>query len=404
MSGPGLHFIGDEERKLVLEVLEDRQLSRYRPAGLSKVDLFEKEIATYLGASHCLAMNSCTSALTAGLLAAGIRPGDEVLVPGYTFIASVSAIVHARATPVLCEIDESLTLDPEDVQLKITPATKAILAVHMLGAACNMDALMSIAQKHGLLLIEDVAQACGGEYGGRKLGTFGAFGAFSLNVFKTITAGDGGWLATESSALYERAFALHDHGFMPGRAPTTGVNLFGMNLKMNELTGAVALAQARKLQLIIDTLRHQKQALSSAIGEVRHAQRRHLNDSRGECGTVLVLSFDTAERARAVAGALKTRTLVDSGRHNYANMHQLFAMRSIGGHGCPFDCPAHLPTQRYVPAMLPRTDDLLSRSIALSVGVNDAYLGPSFGINVLSSPAEIEQRGREFHELTSGLL
>src|ERR1051325_8760136 len=179
MWSPGWHLIGDEELEEVTAVLRLRELSRYRfndPTGdapPSRVYQFERACEALMRVKHCLAVNSCTSALLAGLSALGVGPGDEVIVPGYTFIASIAAIAYARAIPVLAEIDDSLTLDPSDVERRITSRTKAILAVHMLGAPCDMDALIHIADRHGLLIIEDVAQACGGSYRGRPLGSLG---------------------------------------------------------------------------------------------------------------------------------------------------------------------------------------------------------------------------------------
>jgi dTDP-4-amino-4,6-dideoxygalactose transaminase len=196
---------------------------------------FERACESLMKVKHCLALNSCTSALLAGLSGLGIGPGDEVIVPGYTFIASIAAVTYARAIPVLAEIDESLTLDPQDVERKIGPRTRAMIAVHMLGAPCDMDALREIAARHKLFLIEDVAQACGGSYKGAPLGSSGDFGAFSLNIFKTITAGDGGLFTTGSTPLYERAFAFHDHGSKPLRLGLADADsMLGLNLRMNE--------------------------------------------------------------------------------------------------------------------------------------------------------------------------
>lgn len=394
MAGPGHAFLGEEEASLVREVLNSWQLSRYRfddsSGEASKVYTLEREVERRFDSPHCLAVNSGTSALLTALTALGVGPGDEVIVPGYTFIASIAAVVHCGAVPVLAEIDESLTLDPADVEQKITPATKAILAVHMLGAPCDMGALVRIARTNNLRLVEDVAQACGGSYRGRRLGTIGNAGAFSLNTFKVITAGDGGLLTIADKDIYERAFAYHDHGFKPFRRRVVEADsLFGNNLRMNELTGAVALGQLRKLDQILEVLRHQKAALSDAVGIIPGLRRRRLNDADGECATLLVVTFDDASTAARVAGALGTTTLLDSGRHHYAKMSPLLARRTPSATACPFSCAAHPSTQQYEPGMLPRTDDILGRSIALSVGVADSYLGSSFGIHVRSTREEI---------------
>jgi dTDP-4-amino-4,6-dideoxygalactose transaminase len=395
-----LFLFGPEEEAEVLEVLRSRELSRYRfddtgSATPSKVYRFEKEMSALIGSPYCLGMNSCTSALYTGLLAAGIGPGDEVIVPAYTFIASIAAVAHTGAVPVLAEVDESLLLDPIDVAAKVTPRTRAILAVHMLGAPCDLDALGGLAETHGIILVEDCAQAGGGSFRGRHLGTFGRFGAFSLNVFKTFTAGDGGVLTTADHRLYETAFALHDHGAAPLRLGVTdGPAMFGLNLRMHELTGAVALAQLRKLPQTLATLRRNKELLSKEIGEIAGVKERPVHDRDGECATVLAFTFDSAEHAGRTARRLGTITLDRSGKHNYANMPQLLRGAATARPDLPH--LKRMPALSYERGNLPRTDGLLARTIALSVGVVDSYLGTATGIDVTADAARIAKVAGEF--------
>ncbi|MBN2553219.1 MAG: aminotransferase class I/II-fold pyridoxal phosphate-dependent enzyme, partial [Spirochaetales bacterium] len=209
---PGGLEIGEEEKKQVMEVLDSQYLFRYYgPKEMpSKVKALEERYAAYLGVKHCLAVNACTSALITGLIAVGVEPGDEVLVPSYTFFASVAAVVAAKAVPIVCEVDASLTMDPGDAEKKISRRTKAILPVHMRGMPAKMDRIMEIARRHDLKVVEDVAQSNGGSFGGRKLGSFGDIGAFSLQYHKIITSGEGGVLATDDDLLYTRAQAYHD--------------------------------------------------------------------------------------------------------------------------------------------------------------------------------------------------
>ena len=178
----------------------------------SKSQLFEEQVKAKVDVKHALAVNSGTSALIASLVAAGIGPGDEVIVPAYTFFASASAVVVAKAIPVIVEIDETLTLDPIAVEKAITPRTKAILPVHMLGLPAKMDELMAIARKHKLMVIEDSAQAFGGKYRGRYLGTIGDLGCISLDAYKVIGTGEGGLVLTNNEWLYTRAQSYHDTG------------------------------------------------------------------------------------------------------------------------------------------------------------------------------------------------
>ena len=395
MPGPGSDSFGDEERAEVLDVLEGGHLSRYGdeddPSFRRKVYTLEREFAAKCSVRHVLATTSGTASLLLGLLAAGIGEGDEVLVPGYTYVATIGAIVHARAVPVLAEVDDSLTLDPEDLRRKITNKTRAIVAVHMLGAPCDMDAIGAIAQEHGLVVIEDVCQAAGGTYRGARLGTLGTVGAFSLNRQKIISAGEGGLLVTDDTEIYERAFALHDHGHRPLRtskdADSNG--LIGLNFKMNELTGAVALAQVRKLDGMLEQLRSKKRQLESLLPPLPGIRAGRVTDPTGDCATMLVVFFAHANHAACVARRLGTRTLADSGWHVYGHM------RHVAVHRTPV--ARWSPAARYAqPGSLPRTDDVLRRAIAISVGVVDAGLGAGFGISLRASDQRIAEVAEDF--------
>ena len=210
-----------------------------------------------VGVRHALALNSGTSGLFLAASALGIGPGDEVIVPGFTYVATLSSVIYARARPVLAEIDETFNLDPADVETRITPRTRAIIAVHMLGNAARVEELRAMADRHGVALIEDTAQAFGASYQGRWLGGFGDAGVYSFNEFKTITCGDGGMLVTDDDDLYARAFAMHDQGHSPFRKGIeVGARpMLGLNLRMTELEGAVLLAQHRKIDQILSHLR-----------------------------------------------------------------------------------------------------------------------------------------------------
>jgi len=251
MPGPGMELIGEEEKKELLEVLEGGYLFRYGsaddPAFKAKVYKLEQEVAKLAGVPYAVAVNSGTTALLVALSGLGVGPGAEVIVPGYTFIASMSSIIYARAIPVLAEVDRTLNLDPADVRRKITPRTKAIMVVHMLGNPARLDELKAIADEHKLLLIEDCAQAFGARYKGRAVGSIGDAGTYSFNIFKTITAGDGGMVVTRDEAAYRRFFGFHDQGHSPlrmgvevGRRP-----FVGLDFRMTELTAAVLLAQLK---------------------------------------------------------------------------------------------------------------------------------------------------------------
>ncbi|HXS71296.1 MAG TPA: DegT/DnrJ/EryC1/StrS family aminotransferase, partial [Patescibacteria group bacterium] len=299
--------------------------------------------------------------------------------PGFTFVASISAIVYARATPVLAEVDDSFNLDPADVEARITPRTRAILVVHMLGAPARLDELKDIADRHGIALIEDCAQAFGATYQGQGVGGIGAAGIYSFNEYKTITCGDGGMIVTDDEELYKRFFAIHDQGHAPNRLGSKYAErpFLGLNFRMTELSGAVLLAQVRKLDLIRDHLRENKAIVKSTITGLPGLGFRTIVDPEGDLATHLVVTFPTPEIAKAVADELGSITLAASGWHVYANMEHLMEMRTVSGRGCPFDCACYgSEGVHYEPGMLPQTDALLARSMSIGIGIFDTNLAP----------------------------
>ncbi|MFF8907986.1 DegT/DnrJ/EryC1/StrS family aminotransferase [Streptomyces olivaceoviridis] len=408
MPGPGYAFLGSEEAANVEAVLKDWQLTRYsydKPETTSFVLRFEQAVQALFDVPHAVAVNSGTSALITALAAIGVGPGDEVIVPGYTFIASIGSIVYSGATPVLAEIDESLTLDPRDVEAKITPNTKAIMAVHMLGAPCDLAALREIARRHDLAIVEDVAQACGGSYHGRRLGTHGTVGAFSLNPFKVITSGEGGFVLTSDAHLYQRGYSFQDQGWFPLRTDTgDGDILFGLNLRMPELSGAVACAQLDKLDEVLAATRSVKHAVAARIPARDGVRRRTLHDREGECGTLLIHIFDHPADATSVADALGTKTMLNSGRHYYGNMPQLAALTESTASPAPFRAPGTESKHDYRRGSLPQTDDILARAVAISIGVSDSYLGAGYGVTVQATESDIERAADQFTATVDAVL
>ncbi len=399
MPGPGAYMVGEEEKREVEEVLETGYVSRYGreddPRFKKKVVTLEREFAKKMGARYALAVNGGTGALMAALVGVGVGPGVEVLVPGYTFVASISSIIAVGGSPVLVEIDESLTMDPDDIEKKLTKKTKVVMPVHMLGNPSDLSRITEIARRHNLVVLEDCCQSLGASYKGKMTGTIGDIGAFSLNINKTITSGDGGMVITDSREYYERAFGFHDQGHKPLRM---GVeigkrSLIGINLSMNELTAAFALGQMKKLDRILAELKRKKKLFKDTIveGKIKHMRFRKINDP-GECATLLTIIFDTKDMAERVAKALGSKTVDKSGWHVYNNMEQLLSY---------VDREGKKPFRKH---MLPRTDDILSRSINLSVGVVDPGLGADFGINILSSEDEIVEKGREFVKVVKSIV
>jgi dTDP-4-amino-4,6-dideoxygalactose transaminase len=405
MPGPGIELIGAEETAEVLEVLSSRYLSRYGPsddpAFGAKVHHLEEEIASLAGVRYGLGLSGGGSAaLWIALLGLGVGAGDEVIVPGFTFVASISSIVYTGATPVLAEVDDSFDLDPADVEARITPRTAAIIVVHMLGGPARMDELKAVADRHGIPIVEDCAQAFGATYKGRGVGGMGAIGTYSFNEYKTITAGDGGMVVTDDEALYERCFAMHDQGHAPDRLESKYAPrpFLGMNFRMTELTGAVLRAQVRKLPMIVSHLRENQAIVRDMLEEVPAIEFRSAPDPDGDLATHLVTILPTAEIAQAVADEVGSIRLSQSGWHVYSKMNHVLERRTVTGKGCPFDC-GHTDhgEGEYYAGMLPQTDALLDRSISIGIGVRDSNLAP-FGLTIRDGAEEARAVGRTFRD------
>jgi 8-amino-3,8-dideoxy-alpha-D-manno-octulosonate transaminase len=379
---PGGMEIGEEERKEILEVLDHRYLFRYYgPEDFpSKVRQLEVDFAGLIGTKYALAVNSCTSALISALVAVGVGPGDEVIVPGYTFFASAASILAAKAIPIIAEVDDSLTLDPKDFEAKITEKTKAVIPVHMRGAPCDVDAIMAIAKKHDIKVVEDVAQACGGTYHGARLGSFGDCNAFSLQYHKIITSGEGGLVVTNDQLLYDRAQAYHDTAacWRPDRfgLPRYEGEVFpGVNFRMSELAGAVALAQVRKLDGLLAGMRRNKKRIKDQISGLPGITFRRLNDPDGDTSIALIFfvpqsgitaRFSEALQAEGVGAAC----MFDKGIpdwHVYAHWKHIIEKVTATGEGCPYTCPYYGKSVEYSPDMCPNTLDYLSRSIQIDI-------------------------------------
>jgi len=413
MPGPGHYLIGKEEEKAILKVIKSGYLFRYGnlsdPQFGAEVWNLEQEIAKYLKSKHVLTVNSGTTALWVALSALGIGPGDEVIVPGYTFIASITSIIFSRAIPVLTEIDESLTLDPKDVEKKITPRTKAIMLVHMLGNPGYINEIKQIADKYNLFLIEDTAQALGATYKGKFAGTYGHLGTYSFNVFKTITAGDGGAVSSEDPELFNKAFAIHDQGHLPLRQ---GVEMgartvIGLDFRMTELAAVVLRVQLHKIEFIKSELQQKKQCFKDGIKDIKGLTFRILPDPDGALATLLTVLLPDEGIARKIGTDLKSCVIADSGWHVYNNMEHILAKMTVDEVGCPFTCPYYTEKggkMEYSKGMLPKTDAILNRAINISIGVSDAGLGAGFGINILSTNDEINQKIETFRKIAEKYL
>jgi 8-amino-3,8-dideoxy-alpha-D-manno-octulosonate transaminase len=300
---PGACLYGEEEKRAVLEVIERRSPFRYYgPDPGYAVAAFERAFAERMTAKYALAVSSGTAALIVALKALDVSPGDEVLVPANTFIASAGAVLICGAKPIYVDIDDTFNLNPADLERKLTNRTVALMPVHFEGSPCDMDTVMRFARRHGLKVVEDVAQACGASFDGQPVGSFGHIGAFSFQINKMITAGEGGALITQHRDLYERAVRVHDQGNLRGPDggldfDTTGEALVGQNYRMNELSGALLGAQLRKLDGLIDSMRQIANEIRSRVAGLPGVQLRRQLDPNGDVGRRIFMIFPSAEFA-----------------------------------------------------------------------------------------------------------
>jgi 8-amino-3,8-dideoxy-alpha-D-manno-octulosonate transaminase len=381
---PGGMEVGDAELQALERVIRSRNLFRYYGVGdgPQEVDAFEAEFAAFMGAAHALCMNAGSSALICGLIAAGVGRGDEVIIPAYTWNATANAVLATGALPVLAEVDDSLTLDPADVESKITARTRALLPVHMRGNVADLRALAELAERHELVLIEDACQAAGASFDGRRVGTFGDAGAFSLQFNKIITTGEGGVLITNRRDLHELAIEVHDcagpvrHGGDLPRFP-------GYNFRASELTGAVARVQLTRLDGLLGRMRANHARLASAVEELPGLTLRRSNDRAGDAGLALIAFAGSPALARDAVEALRAEgveamqiyspDVVDL--HNYPFWRPVLEAIAAAGMPAP-DCPRTLElvgcaVHLDVPPLLDEQDldeiELALRKVALGV-------------------------------------
>lgn len=314
----GPQFYDEVEKRELIDVLESKVPFRWSRGASSKVLAFEKEYAAHIGAKFTLGVTSGTTALYTAMAALEVGPGDEVILPAWTWYASYDAIVLSGALPVFAEIDESFDIDPDDIERKITPQTKAIMAVHLQGCPCNMDRILAIARKHNLRVLEDCAQCAGGKFKGKYVGTIGDIGINSFQLSKTITSGEGGAVITSDPKLFERAFRFHDFGSLQSPyAEALGGGLLAAfaacNFRMNEFTGAVLRGQLQKLETICAALRKNARQVREAIADLPDLKLRKTADREGDIGVGVFLDLGTRERRDKFLKAMRAEGIAASG-------------------------------------------------------------------------------------------
>ncbi|MGF7231292.1 DegT/DnrJ/EryC1/StrS family aminotransferase [Arachidicoccus sp.] len=333
---PGFELFGDLERKEVNDVLESGILMRYgfdaARNGHWKAKELEQAICNTFNVNHAQLVSSGTAALTTALAVLGVGAGDEVIMPTFTFVASFEAVLSVGAVPVLVDVDDSLTLNPDAVQAAITPATKCVMPVHMCGSMADLGALQDICKEHDLVLLEDACQSIGAKYKGRYLGTIGDAGTYSFDFVKTITCGEGGAVVTNNDKTYQALDAYSDHGH-DHKGVDRGADLhpyLGYNFRISELHAAVGLAQIKRLEEFLSIQKKNYDLLKSILATIPQISFRRIPDETGDsCGSISWF-LPTEEKAKAVVAKLKAEGILggnfywyDNNWHYVRNWHHL---------------------------------------------------------------------------------
>ena len=313
---PGFEFFGEEERKEVNDVLQTGILMRYGfdgpRKGIWKSKELEETICKTFDCKYAQLVSSGTAALTTALAALGVGAGDEVIMPAFTFVASFEAVLSVGAVPVLVDIDETLTLNPDAVKKAITSKTKCVMPVHMCGSMADLDALVKICKENNLLLLEDACQSIGASYKGKHLGTIGNAGTFSFDFVKTVTCAEGGAVITNDESIYIKSDGYSDHGH-DHKGVDRGADLhpfIGYNFRISELHAAVGLAQFRKLEKFLEIQRRNHQQLKNILSQIPEVSFRSIPDPVGDSCTFLSWFLPTEELTRAVVAELKEKNIL----------------------------------------------------------------------------------------------
>lgn len=380
-GGMGASRIGQEEIDAVTELLRHPDhLFRYREGGHSSA--LEREACELTGMAHALFVNSGTSALICALSAWEVGPGDEVIVPAYTYIATASAVLAVGAVPVIAEIDESLGLDPEDVRKKITPYTRAIIMVHMQGIPGRLAEIQAIAREKGLVMIEDCCQAIGSRYRGAFTGVRSDAAAWSLNYFKNITCGEGGMFFTNDREAFIRGVYQADPGtpmWDSEFSENLTVPVFSRGgYRGNEINAVIARVQLKRLEGMLSQSRAIKARVLQGLNTPRHYRLQHVDDPEGECGISLALIANSVEEAKQLTQGLKDEGLFTNAaygtgfpdRHIYTYWEAVLNKNGPTPKGYPWKDPSYKGNVQYSRDMCPKTLDILSRSLRIGLSCN----------------------------------
>ena len=397
---PGYELWSDAERKEVNDVLETGILMRYGfdgpRKGKWKSKELEAEISRRFGSSHAQLVSSGTAALTTAMAALGIGSGDEVIMPSFTFVASFEAVLSTGAIPVLVDIDESLTLDPEAVKKAISSKTKCIMPVHMCGSMADLDALSAICKEHNLILLEDACQSIGATYKGKSLGTIGEAGTFSFDFVKTMTCGEGGVVMTNNKDIYTKCDAFSDHGH-DHLGADRGADLhpyLGYNFRISELHAAVGLAQIRRVDEFLTIQKRNHKALKQYLSAIPEVSFRVIPDPEGDSCSFISWFLPTEAITKQVVAAMKEKGILPGNFYWFENnWHYIKKWNHLKTAGTLY--PLHTD-QRQALLDLERkdfsaSDAIMSRCISTSV-------------SLLWSEEQIREKGEKMAEVINAVL
>lgn len=372
---PGTELFGAEERKEIEDVLSTGVLFRYNHDAQRnnhwKAKDFEAEVRKITGARYAHAMSSGSTAVATSLAAAGIGAGDEVIVPPFTFMATIEAVLFIGALPVFAEIDETLCLSAEGIKNAITPKTKGVCLVHMCGGMADMDSIMKVINEHQLILVEDAGQAFAASYKGTYTGLFGKAGSYSFDFFKIATAGEGGVLVTNDEETYKKADVYSDHGHNHIGA-LRGMEehpYLGFNYRISELHAAVGVAQTRRVPGIKEQNRKHKAYMQSLLAKTEGISFSTLADPDGDSATFLNIMLPNTEIAQRVVDDMKANGVAGFD-YWYKNMyHFINQWDHIKDLKAVSKLPIHLlgAPQDYKNLQLPKTQETIGRLISFGV-------------------------------------
>ena len=367
---PGHEIIGEEEQSEINKIFTEGSGVLFRHSFENKrnksfkVLEFEKKFGLYFGSKYNLAVSSGTAALRVALASLNVGNGDEVITQSFTFVATVESIIESGATPICTEIDDTLNMDPLDLEDKITANTKAVIVVHMLGNPARIKEIKKICTKRKIYLIEDTAWGCGAKVDNKFLGTWGDIGTFSFDFAKTITTGEGGMLIINKKEVFEKASAWHDHGHennpsVPRWEDTRKTS--GFNFRMSELQGAVGIAQLKKLDFIISNHKKNKEKIWNEIKNIKGIKHRSLPKGSYETAESLVFFVENKSKAllcreKLLENGIGTKILPEAITWHYASTWKHIEKLSA----------AH---ENNLEKSFPNSDVFLSRSVSIPINI-----------------------------------